>query len=187
MYVIITNFVLKTNTDMKQLKFALLFAMLAMIGSLHAEYSNQEYKIHYVVTLPHSGDSTPLYQRIATGNPAEPYTTGAIVRRLHYPASLYKDEPQELTTEREFGLYEKDKDFFVTVNIDGQRYFISAYAISANDNTGIDWVGESLPQKPGSGIPWSTILYVILGIVVLLVIYFGGSGLYEVLIIKKIK
>lgn len=159
--------------------------MIAVFGCLHAEY-NQEYKIHYIVTLPHSGDSTALYQRIATGNPSEPYTTGAIVRWLHYPAALYKGEPDNLVTEREFGLYEKGKDLFVTVNIDGQRYFISAYAISADDNTGIAWVEESLPKKHGITIPkpLKTIFYVILGIGVFLFFGWCLKDMEKVIIIK---
>lgn len=158
--------------------------MLALICNAHAEYQ-EPYKTHYIVTLPHSGDSTALYQRKATGNPAEPYTTGAIVRWLHYPSSLYKNEPQELTTERDFGLYKKGKDFFVTVNIGGQRYFISAYAISANDNTGIDWVEESLPKKPGSGIPWGTIFLCIIGGVILFLGFYGAKDWVKVVVIKR--
>lgn len=171
---------------MKKSIFALLIALLAVIGNARAEYINQEYRIHYSVSLPHSGDSTALYQRIATGNPAEPYTTGAIVRWLHYPRRLYKNEPQVLTTEREFGLYEKGKDFFVTVNIDGQRYFISAYAISPDDNTGIDWVEESLPKKPGITIPkpLKTIFYAILGIGVFLFFGWCLKDMEKVYIIK---
>ena len=171
---------------MKKLRIKLLIALLAVICSARAEYINQEFKIHYFVSLPHSGDSTALYQRIATGDPAEPYTTGAIARWLHYPCRLYKNEPQELTTEREFGLYEKGNDFFVTVNIDGQRYFISAYAISADDNTGIDWVAEGLPQKPGITIPkpLNTIFYVILGIGVFLFVGWCLKDMEKVYIIK---
>lgn len=167
---------------MKKNIIALLVALLAVIGSAHAE----GYKIHYIISLPHSGDSTALYQRIETGDPAEPYTTGAIARWLHYPSSLYPNEPQELTTVPEYGLYEKGKDCFATVNINGRLYFISGYAISANDNSGIAWVEESLPKKPGITIPkpLKTIFYVLLGIGVFLFVGWCLKDMEKVYIIK---
>lgn len=160
---------------MKKIKLILLIAMLAIVGSSQAEYINQEYVIHYIITLPHKGDSTALYQRVATGNPNEPYTTGAIVRWLHYPFAWYPNEPEEVIAEREFGIYEKGKDLFVTVTIDGQQYFISAYALSRNDNSGTDWVYESLPNHD-SGIPWGKILLFGIGGIVLLAVLFGSKG-----------
>ena len=137
-------------------------AMLAIVGSMQAE----KYATLYPISLRHNGDSTALYQRVATGNPNEPYTTGAIVRWLHCPHAWYPDEPEYLIAEREFGIYEKGKDLFVTVTLDGQQYFISAYALGNPDNTAINWVYESLPNHD-SGIPWGKIiLFGIIGLVV---------------------
>ena len=136
--------------------------MLAIVGSMQAE----KYATLYPISLRHNGDSTALYQRVATGNPNEPYTTGAIVRWLHCPHAWYPDEPEYLIAEREFGIYEKGKDLFVTVTLDGQQYFISAYALGNPDNTAINWVYESLPNHD-SGIPWGKIiLFGIIGLVV---------------------
>ena len=151
-----------TLTNMKNLKCTLLIAMLAIVGSMQAE----KYATLYPISLRHNGDSTALYQRVATGNPNEPYTTGAIVHWLHYPHAWYPDEPEYLIAEREFGIYEKGKDLFVTVTLDGQHYFISAYALGSPDNTAINWVYESLPNHD-SGIPWGKIiLFGIIGYVV---------------------
>lgn len=154
---------------MKKHIFTLLVVMLIMVVSTFAQQSpKREYiyrvstrGIRGVGTIHHNGDSTALYQRVATGNPSEPYTTGAIVCWLHYPTSLYPNEPSDMIAEEEFGLYEKSKkEVYATVTIDGVRYFISAYDIVLNMPTSEswvhDWVYDNLPYK-GSNIPWGKI------------------------------
>lgn len=154
---------------MKKHNFTLLVVMLIMVVSAFAQQTpKREYiyrvstrGIRGVGTIHHNGDSTALYQRVATGNTSEPYTTGAIVRWLHYPTSLYPNEPSDMIAEEEFGLFEKSKkEVYATVTIDGVRYFISAYDIVLNMPTNEswvhDWVKDSLPYK-GSNIPWGKI------------------------------
>lgn len=162
---------------MKIHKFTLLVVMLIMVVSVFAQQSPKREYIYTVGTrgirgkgtIHHNGDSTALYQRVATGNPSEPYTTGAIVRWLHYPSSLHPNEPSQMIAEEEFGLYKKGKkEVYVTVTIDGVRYFISAYDIRLNMATSEswvhDWVFDTL-EPEGEGIPWGKIAL------------FGGGGL----------
>lgn len=173
---------------MKNHKFTLLVVMLIMVFSAFAQQSPKREYIYRVSTrgiqgvgsIHHNGDSTALYQRVATGNPSEPYTTGSIVRWLHYPTALYENEPSEMIAEEEFGLYEKGKkEVYVTVTIDGEQYFISAYDIVLSMPTSEtwvhDWVYDSLPYK-GSNIPWGKIfLFGIGGLILLGIILPKGS------------
>lgn len=173
---------------MKIHKFTLLVVMLIMVVSVFAQQSPKREYIYTVGTrgirgkgtIHHNGDSTALYQRVATGNPSEPYTTGAIVRWLHYPSSLHPNEPSQMIAEEEFGLYKKGKkEVYVTVTIDGVRYFISAYDIRLNMATSEswvhDWVFDTL-EPEGEGTPWGKIILFSLGGILLLGIIVGKTS-----------
>lgn len=154
---------------MKTFKLSLFLALLAIVGNIRAQ-QHQQYQIHYVVNMHNIGDSTALYQRIATNNESEPYILGDIVRWMHYPRHRY-NEP-DMIAEREFGLY---KDEYVTVTIDGEQYFISGYDISGNDVSGQHWVEKSLPKRK-RGLPWGKILLFGIGGILLFVWIFGSRG-----------
>lgn len=150
---------------MKKLTLLLLFALFALVSKAES----QKYQVHYTVNIDDGGDSTALYQRVATKNPDEPYTIGDVVRYLH--------NGSKMVAEREYGLYEKGEDFYATVTIDGKQYFISAYTISGNDASGLDWVYEGLPEsKKGKGFSWWKILLFVGGGLLLLGIITGASS-----------
>ena len=154
---------------METFKLSLLLAMLAIVGNIQAQ-QHQQYQIHYVVNMHDIGDSTALYQRIATNNESEPFILGDIVRWMHYPRHRY-NEP-DMIAEREFGLY---KDEYVTVTIDGKQYFISGYDIAGNDVSGEHWVEKSLPKRK-RGLPWGKTLLFGIGGILLLSWLFGSRG-----------
>jgi len=138
--------------------------MLATLGRAET----QKYQVHYTVNISGRCDSTALYQRIETKNVDEPYTIGDVVCYLH--------NGSRMIAEREYGLYEKGKEIYATVTIDGKQYFISAYTISGNDSSGEDWVYESLPdEKKDKGGSWGRILLFVGGGLLLLLLVLGGS------------
>ena len=139
--------------------------MLATLGRAET----QKYQVHYTVNISGRCDSTALYQRIETKNVDEPYTIGDVVCYLH--------NGSRMIAEREYGLYEKGKEIYATVTIDGKQYFISAYTISGNDSSGEDWVYESLPdEKKDKGGSWGRILLFVGGGLLLLEKIFGSSS-----------
>lgn len=149
---------------MKKLTLLLLFALLAILGRAEP----QKYQVHYTVNISGRCDSTALYQRVETKNAAEPYTLGDVVCYLHNGSGMI--------AEREYGLYEKGKEFYATVTIDGKKYFISARTISGNDSSGVDWVYEGLPaEEKAKGFSWVKILLFVGGGLLLLGIVSGGS------------
>ena len=149
---------------MKKTTLLLLLSLLAILGRAET----QKYQVHYTVNISGKYDSTALYQRVETKNEAEPYTLGDIVCYLHNGSGMI--------AEREYGLYEKGKEFYATVTIDGKKYFISARTISGNDSSGVDWVYEGLPdEEKDKSFSWVKILLFVGGGLLLLGIVSGGS------------
>lgn len=148
-------------TRMKQVKFILLVALMAVAIDMQAQ--------NYIIDVAKNGDSTPLYKPQTTKIVSDPYVVGEgeIVGWLH--------NGDKVT------IAEEDKDYIrsllpegkvecVLVTINGEKYFVSMKDLKLDDNTaGVeDWVKENRRSDIPIG---KIILWVIVGGIILLGIY----------------
>lgn len=146
---------------MKQVKFILLVALLAVAIGLQAQ--------NYIIDVAKDGDSTPLYKPQTTKIVSDPYVVGEgeIVGWLHNGDRVMIAEEDKHYIR---SLLPEGKVKCVLVTINGEKYFVSMKDLKFGDNPADveDWVKENRQSDIPIG---KIILWIIVGGVVLLGIY----------------